>query len=62
MFEHHFVVNIFNLITKFMDMLYMKWHAKLIGMSTDGKNTMTGHHVGVVTRLVNCANNDVLRI
>ncbi len=62
MFKHHSVVNIFNLIAKFMDALYIKWCAKLIGVSTDGKNTMTGRHVGVVTRLVDCADNDVLRI
>ncbi len=62
MFKHHSAVNIFNLIAKFMDAMYIKWHAKLIDVSTDGNNTMTGHHAGVVTHLVNCANNDVLRI
>jgi hypothetical protein len=62
MFERHSAVNIFNLIAKFMDMLYIKWLAKLIGVSMDGKNTITGHHAGVVTRLVDCADNDVLHI
>jgi hypothetical protein len=62
MFEHHSVVNIFNLIAKFMDALYIKWRAKLICVSTDGDNTMTSHHAGIVTRLVDCANNDMLRI
>ncbi len=62
MFEHHFVVNIFNLIAKCMDALYIKWCAKLIGVSTDGENSMTGCHVGIVTRFVNCVDNDVLRI
>jgi hypothetical protein len=62
MFERHSVINIFNLIAKFMDALYIKWHAKLIGVSTDGKNTMTGCHARVVTCLVDCSNNDVLRI
>jgi hypothetical protein len=62
MFERHSVVNIFNLITKFMDALYIKWPAKLIDVSTDGENTMTGHHAGVVTRFVKCAENDVLHI
>ncbi|CAK9872571.1 unnamed protein product [Sphagnum jensenii] len=52
MFDHHSAVNIFNLIVKFMDALYNKWRAKLIGVSTDGENTMTGRHAGVVTRLV----------
>jgi len=45
-----------------MDALYIKWCAKLIGVSTDGENTMTGRHADVVTRLVDCADNDVLRI
>jgi hypothetical protein len=62
MFEHHSTVNIFNLIAKFMDTLYIKWRAKLIGVWTDGENTMTSRHVGVVTRLVNCIDNDVLHI
>jgi hypothetical protein len=35
---------------------------KLIGMSTDGKNTMTGWHAGVVTHIVACAKHKVLRI
>jgi hypothetical protein len=34
---------------------------KLIGMSSDGENTMTGCHSEVVTRIVACAENDVLR-
>jgi hypothetical protein len=42
MFERHTTFNIFNMISKFMDALYSKWRAKLIGMSTDGENTMTG--------------------
>jgi hypothetical protein len=62
MFERHSAMNIFNLIAKFMDALYSKWHSKLIGVSTDGGNTMTGHHAGVVTRLVACADNNVLQI
>jgi hypothetical protein len=62
MFERHSAMNIFNLIAKFMDTLYSKWRSKLIGVSTDGENTMTGHHAGVVTRLVACADNNVLQI
>jgi hypothetical protein len=62
MFKRHSAMNIFNLIAKFMDALYNKWRSKLIGVSMDGENTMTGRHVGVVTRLVTCANNNVLRI
>jgi hypothetical protein len=62
MFERHSAMNIFNLITKFMDAMYSKWRSKLIGVSMDGKNTMTGRHAGVVTRLIACADNNVLRI
>jgi hypothetical protein len=45
-----------------MDALYIKWRAKLIGVSTDYENTMMGHHVGIITRLVDCVDNDVLHI
>jgi hypothetical protein len=62
MFERHSVINIFNLIAKFMDALYIKWCAKLIGVSTANENTMMGRHAGVVTRLVDCVDNNVLRI
>jgi hypothetical protein len=33
MFKRHSTLNIFNLIAKFMDALYVKWRSKLIGMS-----------------------------
>jgi hypothetical protein len=62
MFEQHMTFNVFNMISKFMDMLYSKWPAKLIGMSTDSENTMTGRHTGVVTCIVTCAEHKVLRI
>jgi hypothetical protein len=45
-----------------MDALSIKWHAKLIGVSTDDDNTMTGRYANVVTRLIDCANNDVMHI
>ncbi len=62
MFERHLAFNIFNLITKFMDALYIKWRSKLIGMSSKSENTMIGRHAGMVTRIVTCAENEVLRI
>jgi hypothetical protein len=62
MFERHSDVNIFNLIAKFMDVLYSKWRSKLTGVSTDGENTMIGRHVGVVISLIACVDNNVLRI
>jgi hypothetical protein len=55
-------LNVFNMIIKFMDILYSKWCSKLIGMSTDDKNTMTSRHGGVVTRIVVCAKHKLLQI
>ncbi|RHY03057.1 hypothetical protein DYB25_011238 [Aphanomyces astaci] len=53
---------IFNMLVKFLDALYPPWRTKLIGMSSDGENTMTGRHRGLVTRIVATAENPVLRI
>ncbi len=61
MFDRH-TGNIFNMLVKFFDALYGKWRAKLIGMSSDGENTMTGHHTDLITRMITCAENPVLRI
>ncbi|CAK9193354.1 unnamed protein product [Sphagnum jensenii] len=38
------------------------WREKVISISSDGKNTMTGRHAGVVTLLENECSNLVLRI
>jgi hypothetical protein len=62
MFDSHTAENIFNMLVKFLDALYEPWRAKLIGMSSDGENTMTGRHRGLVTRMVATAENPVLRI
>ncbi len=62
MFERHTMLNVFNMINKFMDVLYSKWRTKLISMLNDGENTMTGRHVSVVTRIVVCVEHKVLRI
>ncbi len=54
MFERHTAENIFNLIVHFLNALNgatMIWRAKLMSVSTDGENRMTGCHRGVVTRL-----------
>jgi hypothetical protein len=34
MFDRHTPDNIFNMLVKFLDALYSKWRAKLIGMSS----------------------------
>jgi hypothetical protein len=65
MFERHNAKNIFNLIVRFLDALNsatMIWRAKLMSVSTDGKNRMTGCHRGVVTLLEQAAEFPVLRI
>jgi hypothetical protein len=62
MFDRHAVGNIFNMLVKFLDALYGKWCAKLIRMSFDGENTMTGRHTDLITRMIACAENPVLRI
>jgi len=62
MFDRHMADNIFNMLVKFLDALYDKWCAKLIGMSSDGENMMTGRHTGLVTRMIACAENPMLHI
>jgi hypothetical protein len=65
MFERHTAENIFNLIVRFLDALNGTttiWRAKLMSVSTDGENRMTGCHRGVVTRLEQAAEFPVLRI
>ena len=53
---------IFNHIVKLLDVLLDNWRDKLISVSSDGENTMTGRHAGVVTRLEQAASFPILRI
>ncbi|CAK9230888.1 unnamed protein product [Sphagnum troendelagicum] len=62
MFDCHTTDNIFNMLVKFLDALYGKWRAKLISMSSDNENTMTGRHTNLFTRMIACIENPVLRI
>jgi hypothetical protein len=62
MFDCHTTGNIFNMLVKFLNALYGKWRTKLIGMSFDDENTITGRHIGLVTHMIACAKNPVLRI
>jgi hypothetical protein len=62
MFEHHTTENMFNMVVKFLDTLYNQWRNKLIGVSSNGKNTMTDRHYGFVTRMVQSTSNKVLCI
>jgi hypothetical protein len=55
MFVHHTAV-------KALDALFPNWRSKLMNISSDGENTMTGRHAGFVTRMANEVANPVLRI
>jgi len=61
-FERHLAVNYMKLIKTMLDTLCPYWRSKLISISFDGENTMTGRHGGVVTLLEKECNNHVLRI
>lgn len=62
MLECHIVLNIFNMVTKFLGVLCNNWRAKFIGMSLNGKNIVTGCHARFVTRIVACAKNNMLHL
>ncbi|CAM6010656.1 unnamed protein product [Sphagnum balticum] len=65
MFQRHTVENIFNLIAHFLDALsgaMMIWCAKLLSVSTDGENRMTGCHSGTMIHLEQIVEFLVLRI
>ena len=62
LFERHTPENLFNVLRDFLDALYPAWRTKLFNVSTDGDNTMTGRHAGVVTRLSQSAEFKVLRV
>jgi hypothetical protein len=58
----HIAINILVLIVKIRDVLFSMWHDKLILVSNDGENTMTGRHSGLVTLLENRVTNNILRV
>ncbi|CAM6036431.1 unnamed protein product [Sphagnum compactum] len=62
MFERHTTENMFNMVVKFLNALYSRWCDKLIGVSSNGENTMTGRHSGFVTCMVRSASNKVLHV
>jgi hypothetical protein len=61
-FDRHTSSNIFDCISNVLNTLSDSWRDKLISVSSDGENTMTGRHSGVVTRLENAATHRILRI
>ncbi len=61
-FERHLAINYVKLIKTMLDTLCPNWRSKLISISSDGENMMTGRHGGVVTLLEKECNNPVLQI
>jgi hypothetical protein len=61
-YGRHTAVNILALIVKILDVLFPKWHDKLILVSNDSKNTMTSCNSGLVTLLEKEATNNILRV
>jgi hypothetical protein len=58
----HIAINILALIVKILDVLFLMWDDKLISVSSDDDNTMTGRHGGLVTLLEKEATNKILRV
>ena len=48
-YDRHTASNIAAMIQSILDALLPNWQSKIIAFSTDGENTMTGRHSGVVT-------------
>ena len=54
-FDRHTGENMFNLISRLLDIICPDWRTKLIAVGSDGANSMTGRLQGVVTRLEEAA-------
>jgi hypothetical protein len=61
-FEQHTAQNYVKLIKIMLNIVSPSWREKVISISSDGENTMTGRHTSVVTLLQNECSNPVLRI
>ena len=61
-FGRHTAAKILDLVVKILDILCVSWRDKLISVSSDGENTMTGRKGGFVTLLENKATHKILRI
>ncbi len=61
-FKRHTVQNYVKLIKILLNTVSPSWREKVISISSDGENTMTGRHTGVVTLLENECSNLVLHI
>jgi hypothetical protein len=61
-FKRHTAQNYVKLINILLNTVSLSWREKVISINSDGENTMTGRHVGVVTLLQNECLNLVLCI
>ncbi len=50
------------MIYRILDALYARWRSKIIAFNTDGENTMTRRHVGVVTQIDHESETMLMRI
>jgi hypothetical protein len=62
LFDRHTTEILYNLLYKFLNVLYPDWHVKLLNASSDGENMMIGRHASLVTRIARCAEFNVLRM
>jgi hypothetical protein len=51
MYESHTGDNIFDLMSKILDILCLDWKDKDAGVTTDEASNMTGYHIGMVTQI-----------
>jgi hypothetical protein len=62
MFERHTADNMYNLISRVLDIICPMWRSKILGIGSDGAPTMTGCIQGVVTQLEQQAEHPIYRI
>jgi len=62
LFDRHTAEILYNLLCKFLDMLYPYWRIKLLNALSNDENTMTRRHAGLFTRIARCAKFNVLRV
>lgn len=62
MFEWYIGLNIYLLITRFLDIVYPHWQQKLIGLTAGDASVMTGQFKGVITRVEKYVPHQVYRI
>jgi len=61
-YDCHTTKNIAAMICRILDALYARWRSKIIAFNTDGENTMTRRHVGVVTQIDHESETKLMRI